>query len=187
MDSAVYAKNYLDLRRLYPLKMRLRSIARDTALFFLSLKSRKNSLSECIYFPCYHHVLDDERKGFERQILFLKNVGEFISLNHAVELLREKKKIGGRYFCITFDDGFKNFLTNAKPILHGNSCPGAIFVPTSHIGSDFPHRLGTCWTSFTLLPNPPTPDLWSSFPGRTAVSFWNLGTPSAHIPAITFL
>jgi peptidoglycan/xylan/chitin deacetylase (PgdA/CDA1 family) len=89
-----------------------------------------------IDFPYYHHVLDDERRGFERQLKYMRRFGEFLSLDEALEAMRSPAGIDGRYFCVTFDDGFKNCLTNALPILLDNNCPAAFYVPTDYVGLD---------------------------------------------------
>src|SRR5438309_164771 len=71
---------------------------------------------EWIQVAFYHWVLDDQREVFRRQLESLRKYGDFISLDDAVELLRSGNRIGGRYFAITFDDGFKNCLANAVPV-----------------------------------------------------------------------
>jgi len=136
MPKNQYAENYSDFLHCFSKKKRLWYLIRNIVIYPLSLKTHKISTSEWIRFPYYHYVFDDERHGFERQLRFMRNMGEFISLDNAVELLREQRKIGGRYFCITFDDGFKNVATNAWPILSELGCPAAVFVATDYIGSD---------------------------------------------------
>src|SRR5690606_27979089 len=42
--------------------------------------------------------------------------------------------------CLTFDDGYRDNLTYAYPILRRHGVPFAIYVPTS-----FPDRLGDLW------------------------------------------
>jgi peptidoglycan/xylan/chitin deacetylase (PgdA/CDA1 family) len=61
--------------------------------------------------------LDDECASFDKQLKYMKNIGDFISLDDAVTLLESNQSLCGRYFCITFDEGFKNCFTNAIPIL----------------------------------------------------------------------
>ncbi len=84
-----------------------------------------------VRFTCYHHVFDDERIPFERQLKYLKNYGEFISLDDAVRMIRGEVPIDGHYYCMTFDDGYRNCLTNALPILHEQQCVATFFVVTS--------------------------------------------------------
>jgi len=150
------AKNYKDLERLYPIKRRIRSIVRDTAIFVLSARSNIDSSKEWIRIPYYHHVFDDERSDFERHLRYLKNYGDFISLDTVVDIFKEKK-IGGCYFCVTFDDGFKNCVSNALPILVENECPAAFFIPTDCIGSDIGKDSETIRSFFSTATDYPMP------------------------------
>jgi peptidoglycan/xylan/chitin deacetylase (PgdA/CDA1 family) len=113
-----------------------RAMARDAAVLALSIGRSINATSGWIRFPYYHHVFDDERHGFTRQLNYLRGFGEFISLDDAVGLLVSGEAIDGRYFCNTFDDGFKNCLTNAVPILLDKGVPAAFFMTTGYIDSD---------------------------------------------------
>src|SRR5207253_2646090 len=45
-----------------------------------------------------------------------------------------------RFICFTFDDGYRDNLTHAYPVLRRHAVPFAIYVPTS-----FPDRLGELW------------------------------------------
>ncbi|HEX8082717.1 MAG TPA: polysaccharide deacetylase family protein [Solirubrobacteraceae bacterium] len=56
----------------------------------------------------------------------------------------------GRRVAVTFDDGYLNVLTRARPILDELGWPATVFVPTDHVGSGRPmswpgidHWLGT--------------------------------------------
>jgi len=129
-----YATRYAELNRRFPLRSRLRAMVRNTVVSGLSLTSRIARAGEWIRFPFWHFVFDDERAGFTRQLRYLRNFGDFIALDDAVSLLQTKSAIGGRYFCVTFDDGLKNVWTNAVPILHELDCPAAMYVPTAYIG-----------------------------------------------------
>jgi peptidoglycan/xylan/chitin deacetylase (PgdA/CDA1 family) len=80
-------------------------------------------------------VLDSERRDFIRHLDYLRNFGDFISLDEAVIILEAKSPIEGRFFCVTFDDGFKNCITNALPILAERQIPAAFFLPVRYIGA----------------------------------------------------
>lgn len=86
-----------------------------------------------IRFPYYHHVFDDERAGFARQLSFFRNSGEFITLDQAVALLAAPEPIPGRFFSVSFDDGFRNNHTNAVPLLVEHEAVGTFFVSTLRI------------------------------------------------------
>ena len=110
-----------------------RTILRNGLIGLLSYKRTPNKPG--IRFPYYHYIFDDERKGFERQLKYMANLGEFISLNDAVTLLTNNDPIDGHYFCITFDDGFKNWATNAAPLLLDAGATATFFIVTGYIGT----------------------------------------------------
>ena len=58
---------------------RLRTIFRDAAILALSVGRNISSSSNWIRFPYYHHVFDDERYGFTRQLNYLRDFGEFFA------------------------------------------------------------------------------------------------------------
>jgi len=116
---------------------RLRKVARDAAVYALSMVRSVDSTGNWLRFPYYHHVFDDERSGFARQLAYMRRFGEFISFDDGVDLLATGQPIDGRYFCLSFDDGFKNCAANALPILVEHGAIGtAFFVPTRFIGTD---------------------------------------------------
>jgi peptidoglycan/xylan/chitin deacetylase (PgdA/CDA1 family) len=86
-----------------------------------------------IRFLYYHHVFDDEIRGFERQLDRLAGRGEFLSLDDAVDLLTTSRAIHGRFYCITFDDGFRNQWINAVPVLASRGVPATFFVPVNFV------------------------------------------------------
>jgi peptidoglycan/xylan/chitin deacetylase (PgdA/CDA1 family) len=115
-------------------RLKMRSILRETAVLALSLPRRVDRTSGWIRFLLYHGVLDRERKDLIRQLDYLRNFGDFISLDEAVSLLERQDSFDGRHFCITFDDAFKNQVTNALPILVEKGIPAAFFLPVRLIG-----------------------------------------------------
>jgi len=127
---------YSDFIAHHPTRQRLRNRVRDAVVYTQSLGRSIDRTSGWIRFLYYHHVFDDERAGFTRQLDYLKRFGDFISLSDAVEMLAAGGPIDGSYFCITFDDGFKNNLTNAVPLLIDKGAAAAFFLTTDYIGSN---------------------------------------------------
>ena len=125
---------YKDFNRESPFFFRSRNWVRDSIVFLLSIGRNISDSSGWIRFPYYHHIFDDERRGFAQQLDYFKCYGDFISLTDAVVLLKKKEKISGRYFCLTFDDGFLNNFTNAVPILVEKKATATFFLPTDYIG-----------------------------------------------------
>lgn len=115
---------------------RLHAQARRLAWAALGGLARPPAQKEWIQFQFYHWVLDDQRAMFRRQLALLRQYGDFLSLDDAVTALQSPTGIGGRYFCVTFDDGLKHCFTNAVPLLSEFEVPAAFFVPTRYIGLD---------------------------------------------------
>ncbi|MDA1090445.1 MAG: polysaccharide deacetylase family protein [Proteobacteria bacterium] len=122
---------------------RARGVARDAAIRALSTGRSPDQIGGknggWIRFPFYHHVFDDERKGFARQLNYMASLGDFISLDDAADMIESEGSIDGRYFCISFDDGFKNWITNAVPILLDHGVAAAFFVAAGYIGTSVDH------------------------------------------------
>jgi len=100
-----------------------------------------------------HHVRPRRREGFqpnrllevtpqflEAAIKTIRRSGiELVSLDEMHRRLTTRD-FRRRFACITFDDGYRDTLRLAYPILRRYGVPFAIFVPTS-----FPDRLGELW------------------------------------------
>ena len=127
-------KTYNEFTNSLPWQSRLRAKIRDASLLLLAFGKQIDSDGDWIRFPYYHHIFDDERAGFERQLKDIKNYGEFISIDDAVALLKSDKPFHGRYFCLSFDDGLKNCVTGALPIMVEFQVPGVFYLVTNFIG-----------------------------------------------------
>ncbi len=65
----------------------------------------------------------------EEFILFLKEKGYlFISLDQLADWLDNKYKINQKFICLTFDDGYRDNLIYALPILKKHHVPATIYV-----------------------------------------------------------
>jgi peptidoglycan/xylan/chitin deacetylase (PgdA/CDA1 family) len=110
------------LERARPFPSRVRAAARRAALGALSRLPRGSGPGVRIVH--YHFVFDDERDHFAEQLRFLAREFRPVSLSLAVERLRLGQTAGDEVV-VTFDDGFRNQLDNAAPLLaeHGfNAC-----------------------------------------------------------------
>lgn len=115
-------------------KIRARWALRDLALRALALTRRADHKSGWIRFPFYHHVFEDERAGFARQLDYFSRFGEFVSLSDAVALLESGERIDGCYLCLSFDDGFDSCLSGATPILAERDIPATFYLITGLMG-----------------------------------------------------
>lgn len=70
---------------------------------------------------------------FERQIAMLASFGEFVPLLDLPRRLALASTPTKPLVCLTFDDGYANFCTQALPILKRYNAPATIFVITSLI------------------------------------------------------
>ena len=122
---------------------RLRFLLRKKVLDYLSSININNekSFMRCI---CCHYVFDDQVEDFEKLIFELKNFGDFVDTETCNDILNNKKTIDGKYFHLSFDDGFKNNITNAIPILDKYDVPAIFFIPTSLIGSNWEQAREFC-------------------------------------------
>ena len=116
---------------------RVRSQIRDLAVEISSINKKIDQKPGCIQFPYYHHVYADEVRGFERQLKFLRNFGDFISIDQAVEMLSSERTVGGRYFCLTFDDGQICCYKYALPVLAKLDIPATFYIVTKFVGKSF--------------------------------------------------
>lgn len=97
----------------------------------------------CLY--C-HYVFEDQRARFDELITQpqLKRIGSFVDADTCVDMLEGRVDIDGRYFHLSFDDGFRNVFTNAIPILGEHGVPATIFVPTDLLGADWDRTRHYC-------------------------------------------
>lgn len=77
---------------------------------------------------------------FEKQISFLRDNGyEVFSCSQMVDTLYRKTPIPGKVVCITFDDGFKDNLLYAKPILEAYGYKATIFLAVDFVEKGGPY------------------------------------------------
>jgi peptidoglycan/xylan/chitin deacetylase (PgdA/CDA1 family) len=77
-----------------------------------------------------------EMAMFDRQMAYMARHYKMVSVSELVGRLNEGKQLPGYTAAITFDDGFRNNLTVALPILQKYHLPATIFLATSFVGSD---------------------------------------------------
>lgn len=107
---------------------------------------------------------------FEKQIKYLRQNFEIISLDDLHECLTNGYKIHPSQVLITFDDGYKNNVTLVAPFLNSLNIPFSVFISTKHIdkGIRFPTYYVRAAFFYTEKHNAYFPCLKKSF---------DLGTP----------
>lgn len=128
---ADYLANYSD----FPKRPSAGSVARDIALRVLSPLKKNTARPVVRLFYC-HYVFDDQIHEFERKILFLKSQGRFATDNEIIDIIDREVPVTENTFHISFDDGFRNIIKNALPVLIKHHIPSTFFVPTAIIGAD---------------------------------------------------
>ncbi|NCB96813.1 MAG: polysaccharide deacetylase family protein [Bacteroidia bacterium] len=116
--------------------LKIREFFRTLLLSSISFTGRKNEncFLRCLY--C-HYVFDDQREDFEAVLTELRKIGKFIDTDTCVQMVQGTREIDGKYFHLSFDDGFRNNYTNAFPILKKLSIPAIFFVPSALISASY--------------------------------------------------
>lgn len=71
----------------------------------------------------------------ERILGLLQQYHEFVSLAEATQMLRGERRIRPYCMVLTFDDGYRNNLTHALPVLERLKVPAAFFLSTGLVGT----------------------------------------------------
>ena len=114
----------------------LRGALRHTIISTLALGSKPQS-GDSLRLVYLHNVFNDQVAEFEAKLKYLASIGTFLSADEVVAVVRRERPLSGRCFHLSFDDGFRNIITNALPVLRENGVPATFFVPTSVISADF--------------------------------------------------
>jgi len=89
-----------------------------------------------------------DKDNFSRQMKFLKE-GKYniCTLGDAVDCIKAEKEIPQKTAVITFDDGYKDNITDAAPIMERFDFPATFFVTIDYIGviKTSPHRQWQRW------------------------------------------
>jgi peptidoglycan/xylan/chitin deacetylase (PgdA/CDA1 family) len=68
------------------------------------------------------------KKIFKQQMLYLSSNFEVITIDEAIKRLKDSKHAMNREVVLTFDDGLRNNVTNALPILYELDLPAVFYV-----------------------------------------------------------
>ncbi|ACL59229.1 polysaccharide deacetylase family protein [Methylobacterium nodulans] len=86
-----------------------------------------------LYTLCYHHVPVALQDRFAAQLRFLRQHGEFIDADTAVERLAAGWPRSDRAFLISFDDGYADNVDVALPVLQALKAPAIVFLVSAWI------------------------------------------------------
>lgn len=112
-----------------------------------------------VVFLCYHGVtkrsarspadprgLHVNQRRFTAQLDFLQRHYQIISLSDYISAQRTGRRLQPYSVVLTFDDGFRNFLTVAAPLLAARQIPATVFLITDQAGEQLDPDLSTEWT-----------------------------------------
>jgi peptidoglycan/xylan/chitin deacetylase (PgdA/CDA1 family) len=75
-------------------------------------------------------------RAFEAQMRFLRRHFRPLSLDRFVSMVVERKPFEPRSCLVTFDDGWRDNSTHARPILEKYEIPAVVYLATGYIGTD---------------------------------------------------
>jgi peptidoglycan/xylan/chitin deacetylase (PgdA/CDA1 family) len=151
-----FAERAAELERARPASFRARRALRRGALRVL--RTRRREPPPGVRIVHYHHVFADEVDGFARQLAFFREAFEPVSLSEAVRRLRDHA-VKGRELVVTFDDGFRNQLDHAAPLLAEHGIAGCFFVINELLSADAERAAEICRERLHL-PVPVEPLSW---------------------------
>lgn len=107
----------------------------------LGLSSRRIIGKQRLSILVYHRVLEEfdylrpedvTLAEFQQQMQWVSKLFNVLPLSSAVDLM-QAGKLPARAMCITFDDGYKDNLTLAKPVLATYGLPASFFVTVDYL------------------------------------------------------
>lgn len=108
----------------------LRSLNRNSVAILMYHGVRDSNSHEDLTEHFHLNVCQDE---FQRQMTFLRQHYEIVSLSGAMECLRARRPLKPYSIAITFDDGYLNNYTHALPICRDLETPFTLYVVTGFI------------------------------------------------------
>ena len=97
----------------------------------LILRLKRKPISR---FVTFHDLLDEEVEYFETKMRFLKESTNVVSLDDYFSGKLSCKKLN---VVITFDDGYRSWVTDAIPIMEKLKLPATFFVSSGFIGLSY--------------------------------------------------
>lgn len=116
------------------LSKRLKVLARDTPGVRHAILSAKALVCKIAHAPmglhtlCYHHVAAEDQARFARQLDYFGRHGTFVDADRAIDLVRSGEARKGRFFLVSFDDGYADTVDVALPVLTARKIPAIAFI-----------------------------------------------------------
>lgn len=81
------------------------------------------------------HLLSATPEMFEQQMRYVARYYAPVTAGDVVDALRNVRVLARRAVLVTFDDGYRDFLIHAWPVLRRYRVPALLFVPTAYPGT----------------------------------------------------
>ena len=127
----------------------------------------RNPFVRCIYL---HNVTERERPAFRQLLREIKNRGEVISTPALTEILKDAHPPPGRYFHLSFDDGFAGAVCDAAAIMVEEKAGATFFVATGFV-ADAEDDLGIGTIANRARSGTRRPASWSELRQAAAAGF----------------
>jgi peptidoglycan/xylan/chitin deacetylase (PgdA/CDA1 family) len=88
-----------------------------------------------IYVLLYHGVGAGETAGLRHHLQALLDRGRFLSWDESLAALSAPAPLPGPQFCLTFDDGHKEWVERVLPLLTELNVPASFFVTTNKVSA----------------------------------------------------
>ncbi|WP_246732955.1 polysaccharide deacetylase family protein [Methylobacterium sp. BTF04] len=103
-------------------------LLRETALRLRAITHSVATAPSGLYVLCYHHIPAAWQARFEAQLRFLGRHGTFVDADRAADLVATGGAATGRFFLVSFDDGYTDSCDVALPVLTALGIPAIVFL-----------------------------------------------------------
>lgn len=127
-------------------------------------------------FAVYRRTVSASPRGFSEQLAFLARHCNVVSLAQVIAAVDERAVLPPRSVLITFDDGYRDNVRTALPLLEAHGMGAAVFLATDYVGTSRPffwdlaanlfHRTRLVSATLPLL----GPRRWAPGAGGSAVA-----------------
>ncbi|MGB8650863.1 MAG: polysaccharide deacetylase family protein [Mycobacteriales bacterium] len=86
-----------------------------------------------LYFPFYHGATEDQVQGLRHHLQAMQQRGRFVTWDEALAALEQTDPLPGPLFCLSFDDGHKEWPDRVVPLLQELNIPATFFLTTNKV------------------------------------------------------
>ena len=112
-------------------------------LIFACAHAKQPTARTWVRFVMYHDMTPEEQPELARQLRYISNFAEFVSIDDALTISATEQAPDGRFVCVTVDDGYESGHSLMTPVFEEFGVPGAFFVVPSLSKPTSPQRSPT--------------------------------------------